>query len=143
MSFPNISTGYGLAVQPVNPPKLSELQATDDKPNVILTTIRIPDEHIWANGLFQNVYIIYRMLEVMGLKPWLMVDNNQNHKDATVHEKFRMMDFKEYAANPFPVASYVEMGMSCDPGIRRFSGLWAPRYQSSTWAIFSTLILRR
>ena len=120
MSFPNISTGYGLAVQPVNPPKLSELQATDDKPNVILTTIRIPDDHIWANGLFQNVYIIYRMLEVMGLKPWLMVDNNQNHKDATVHEKFRMMDFKEYAANPFPVASYVEMGMSCDPGIRRF-----------------------
>jgi hypothetical protein len=60
------------------------------------------------------------MLEVMGLKPWLMVDNNENHKDATVHEKFRMMDFKMYAANPFPVASYVEMGMSCDPGIRRF-----------------------
>jgi len=120
MSFPNISTGYGLTVQPVSPPKLSELKVTDDKLNVILTTIRIPDEHIWANGLFQNVYIIYRMLEVMGLKPWLMVDNNQNHKDATVHEKFRMMDFKEYAANPFPVASYVEMGMSCDPGIRRF-----------------------
>ena len=120
MSFPNISTGYGLTVQPVSPPKLSELKVTDDKLNVILTTIRIPDEHILANGLFQNVYIIYRMLEVMGLKPWLMVDNNQNHKDATVHEKFRMMDFKEYAANPFPVASYVEMGMSCDPGIRRF-----------------------
>ena len=80
MSFPNISTGYGLTVQPVTKPKLTELKATDDKLNVILTTIRIPDEHIWANGLFQNVYIIYRMLEVMGLKPWLMVDNNQNHR---------------------------------------------------------------
>lgn len=120
MSFPNISTGYGLTVQPVSSPKLTDLKATDDKPNVILTTIRIPDDHIWANGLFQNVYIIYRMLEVMGLKPWLMVDNNENHKDATVHNKFRMMDFKMYAAKPFPVASYVEMGMSCDPGIRRF-----------------------
>ena len=120
MSFPNISTGYGLSIQPVSTPKLSELKPTDDKPNVILTTIRIPDEHIWANGLFQNVYIIYRMLEVMGLKPWLLVDNNQNHKDATVHTKFRMMDFREYAANPFPVVSYLEMGMSCDPGIRRF-----------------------
>jgi len=120
MSFPNISTGYGLSVQPVKPPKLSELVKSDDKPNVILTTIRIPDEHIWANGLFQNVYIIYRMLEVMGLKPWLMVDSNQNNKDAKLHEKFRMIDFKEYAAKPFQVVSYVEMGMSCDPGIRRF-----------------------
>ena len=60
------------------------------------------------------------MLEVMGLKPWLMVDNNQNNKDAMLHEKFRMVDFKEYAAKPFKVESYVEMGMSCDPGIRRF-----------------------
>jgi len=120
MSFPNISTGYGLTVQPVNPPKMSDLQSTDDKLNIILTTVRIPDEHIWANGLFQNVYIIYRMIEVMGYRPWLLVDNNQNHKDATVHEKFRMIDFKEYAAKPFPIASYLEMGMSCDPGIRRF-----------------------
>lgn len=120
MSFPNISTGYGLSIQPVNMPGQTKLAPNDERLNVILTTIRIPDEHIWANGLFQNVYIIYRMLEVMGLKPWLLVDNNQNHKDATLHEKFRMMDFKEYAAAPFPVASYLEMGMSCDPGIRRF-----------------------
>jgi len=120
MSFPNISTGFGLSAQPVNPPGLNDIKATDNRQNVILTTIRIPDDHIWANGLFQNVYIIYRMLEVMGLKPWLMVDNNQNHKDATLHEKFRMLDFKEYAAAPFPVSSYLEIGMSCDPGIRRF-----------------------
>ena len=120
MSFPNISTGYGLTVQPLTPPVLCGLSETDTKKNVILTTIRIPDDHIWANGLFQNVYIIYRMLEVMGLRPWLLVDNNQNHKDATLHEKFRMLDFKEYASKPFPISSYVEMGMSCDPGIRRF-----------------------
>jgi len=119
MSFPTISTGYGLYVQPVLPPP-AELSLTNDKPNVILTTIRIPDDHIWANGLFQNVYIIYRMIEIMGYKPWLMVDNSKNHTEAKIHDAFRMLDFKEYANNPFPVASYLEMGMSCDPGIRRF-----------------------
>lgn len=120
MSFPNLSTGCGLAVQPIQNPPLSPIIASDEHTNVILTTIRIPDDHIWANGLFQNIYIIYRMLEGMGLYPWLMVDDNAKHKDATLHEKFRMMDFKQYAQNPFKVSAYLEIGMSCDAGIRRF-----------------------
>jgi hypothetical protein len=49
-----------------------------------------------------------------------MVDDNNKHQDATLHEKFRMMDFKQYAQNPFKVHAYLEIGMSCDAGIRRF-----------------------
>ena len=120
MSYPNLSSGSGLVVQPITVPPLSKLNTNDQHTNVILTTIRIPDDHIWANGLFQNIYIIYRMLEGMGLYPWLMVDDNNKHQDATLHEKFRMMDFKQYAQNPFKVHAYLEIGMSCDAGIRRF-----------------------
>jgi hypothetical protein len=119
MSFPTLSTGSGLQAQPVHTPT-TLVPATGDKPKIFLTTVRIPDDHIWANGLFQNVYVIYKMLEILGYEPWLMVDNNQNNKDAKIHEKFRMIDFKEYTAKPFQIVSYIEMGMSCDPSIRRF-----------------------
>lgn len=119
-TFPSLKAGSGLDAQPVTnacPPKLV---TNVEKPRVFLTTVRIPDDHIWANGLFQNVYIIYKMLEIVGFEPWLMVDNNENHKEAKLHDKFRLTDFKSYMMNPFKVVGYVEMGMSCDPSIRKF-----------------------
>ena len=120
MSFPEITQGTGTLIQPIAHAVPKPFPTAGEKPRVFLTTVRIPDDHIWANGLFQNVYIIYKMLEVLGMEPWLMVDNNQNNKDAKVHEKFRVCDFREFMQAPFSVASYIEMGMSCDPGIRKY-----------------------
>ena len=119
-SFPILKEGSGLDYQQVQKACPNTLLSTADRPRVFLTTVRIPDEHIWANGLFQNVYVIYKMLEIVGFEPWLMVDNNENNKDAKIHDKFRLTDFKAYMENPFKVVGYVEMGMSCDPSIRRF-----------------------
>jgi hypothetical protein len=121
--FPTLKVGAGLLFQPVAAatPTTSEFHAiTDDRPRLFLTSVRIPDEHIWANGLYQNVYVIYKMLEVAGFEPWLLVDNNENHKDATLHTKFRLTDFKTYMESPYKVVAYIEMGMSCDPSIRKF-----------------------
>jgi hypothetical protein len=120
-AFPPLKAGEGVHVQPIPPALPTEFPVTaSGKPRVFLTSVKIPDDHIWANGLFQNVYVIYKMLETLGFEPWILVDNNEGHKDAKVHEKFRLTDFKEYMAAPFPIVSYVEMGMSCDPAIRRF-----------------------
>jgi hypothetical protein len=120
MSFPDLKPGSGLTVQPVQPAHPSVLVKSPERPRLFLTTVRIPDDHIWANGLFQNVYVIYKMLEINGYEPYLLVDNNANNGDAKIHSKFRMMDFKEYIQAPFQVIAYIEMGMSCDPGIRKF-----------------------
>lgn len=119
MSFPVLKTGSGLKTQPVPTAVPKDLIVTE-RPRVFLTTVRIPDEHIWANGLFQNVYIIYKLLEIAGFEPWLMVDNNEANKDAKLHEAFRLTDFKTYMLSPHTVAAYIELGMSCDPSIRRF-----------------------
>ncbi len=119
MSFPSLKAGVGTSFQPIAPTTALSKPGTP-RPRVFLTTVRIPDDHIWANGLFQNVYVIYKMLEVAGYEPWLLVDNNENNKDAKVHEKFRLTDFKGYIAAPWPVVAYIEMGMSCDPSIRKF-----------------------
>lgn len=119
MEFPLIKAGDGNKTQHVATASPHPV-VSDDKPRVFLTSVKIPDDNIWANGLFQNVYVIYKMFEAMGCEPWIMVDNNENNKDAKLHAKFRLTDFKEYMNSPFPVKSYIEMGMSCDPGIRHF-----------------------
>ena len=72
-SFPTISTGSGLLSQAIVPASLH--LTTPDKPRVLLTTVKISDDHIWANGLFQNIYILYKMMETLGYEPILMVDN--------------------------------------------------------------------
>jgi hypothetical protein len=59
------------------------------------------------------------MFDSMGFEPWLLVDDNENNKDASIHTNIRMTDFKTYAKHPFPIVSYIEVAMSCDPDIRR------------------------
>ena len=123
--FPTISTGSGLQSQAVVPATIPLLATTErlgqaERPRVLLTTVNISDDHIWANGLFQNIYILYKMMEVLGFEPVLMVDNLENNKDATIVKRFRITDFKQYIAAPFKVIAYLEMGMSCDASIRRF-----------------------
>jgi hypothetical protein len=121
MPIPSLlKSGSGLDYQPIPKPCVELGKKNNEKQRVFLTTVKIPNDHIWANGLFQNVYVIYKMFEVMGYEPWLLVDNNDNNNDATIHKNFRMTDFKTYINAPFPVVSYIEIAMSCDPGIRKF-----------------------
>lgn len=117
MSYPTINAGDGVATQPISH-ALPPVHSTGARPRVIMTSVKIPDDQIWANGLFQNVYVIYKMFEAAGIEPYILVDNNDNNKDAIIHKKFRILDFKEYAAKPFHVIAYIEMGMSCEPAIR-------------------------
>ena len=118
--FPRLSDLSGSQVfQPLPTPVPSQFVASGRK-RLFLTTVRIPDEQLWANGLFQNIYILYKLFESLGHEPYLMVDSLENNKDAKIHEQFRLIDFKTYIAAPFPVFAYLEFGMSCDPAIRRF-----------------------
>lgn len=118
--FPYLSDLSGSTViQPV-PSPIPQAYTPEGKKRVFLTTVRIPDDQIWANGLFQNIYILYKLMEVLGYEPYLLVDSLENNKDATIHNNFRLIDFKTYITNPFPVAAYLEFGMSCDPMIRKF-----------------------
>jgi hypothetical protein len=61
--FPLLKAGEGVVYQPVPHACPLTLPSTYEKKKVFLTTVRIPDEHIWANGLFQNVYVITKCLK--------------------------------------------------------------------------------
>lgn len=118
-SLPPDCTAAG--VQPVLPPvpRIADLKATD-KPVVLLTSVRIPDAQLWANGLFANVFMLYRMMENLGMTPWLLVDSMNGGVSGELTRTFRQIDVNGFASAPFRVFAYVELAMSCDPAIRRF-----------------------
>ena len=46
-------------IQPVPTPivSLKDTKIQSEMKAVFLTTTKIPDHHLWANGLFQNVFV--------------------------------------------------------------------------------------
>ena len=89
---------------------------------ILLATASITDNNVFANGLFQNVYVYYKMFDSMGYCPMLLV----NEKPSSVSNippmirTCRMMVAEELLKQPIPIAAYIEIGMSIDPMVRKF-----------------------
>ncbi|NBO56840.1 MAG: DUF2827 family protein, partial [Actinobacteria bacterium] len=89
---------------------------------VMLATAAITEDNLFMNGLFQNIYIMYRMFEAMGWKPFLLV--NMKPADMNKVPKYmqdvRLMGLEEIAKTPMPVQLYIEIGMSTDASMRKY-----------------------
>lgn len=110
----------GTDIQPILEPhvKLSSLPFEPLKP-VFLTSIRMLEEQLWTNGLFQNIFFLYKLFENAGYTPFLLVADNKINKESKLYEKFRTIDTHEWSQKPFRIYAYIEMGMSCSPNIRK------------------------
>jgi hypothetical protein len=110
----------GTDVQPIIPPcfSLDSLPHDPMRP-IFITSIRMPEGQLWSNGLFQNIFMLYKLFEAAGYVPFLLVDDNKKHLDSKLFEKFRSTDVHEWVAKPFRLYAYIEMGMSCGPEIRK------------------------
>jgi len=110
----------GTDIQPIAEPhiKLSSLPFEQLKP-VFLTSIRMEEGQLWTNGLFQNIFILYKLFEIAGYTPFLLVGDNKQHSSSKLYDRFRTTDTNEWAQKPFRVYAYIEMGMSCSPSIRK------------------------
>lgn len=113
----NIGDIKGTDVQPISVPNVS-LSLQKEPKTVFLTSVRMPEEQIWANGLFQNIFILYKLFELAGYVPFLLVADNKQHLTSKLFEKFRTIDANDWAAKPFKIYAYFEMGMSCGVQIR-------------------------
>jgi hypothetical protein len=89
---------------------------------VILATATITESSIFANGLFQNVILLYRMFEAMGWCPLLIVNDKPKNLDNIPEQvrKCRILSAEEILKQPIPVHAYIEIGMSIDPIVRKF-----------------------
>lgn len=110
----------GTDIQPiVNPyPHFKDLLRETQLP-VFITTVRTPEEHIWSNGLFQNIFFLYKLFESAGYFPFLLVDDNSKNRESKLYEKFRTIDANGWIQKPFRLYAYIEMGLSCAPNIRK------------------------
>jgi hypothetical protein len=89
---------------------------------ILLATASITDNNVFANGLFQNVFVLYKMFESMGLCPMLIVNDKPKELEniPPMIRSSRMIIAEELLKNPIPVFAYIEIGMSIDPVVRKF-----------------------
>ena len=110
----------GPAIQPIT--TLAALPRPTDRKVVLLATATITFDNLFCNGLFQNVFILYRMFEAMGYHPIMVI--NERPKDLeTVPPMLRpcrLMTTEQIILEPRPVIALIEIGMSIDPLLREF-----------------------
>jgi hypothetical protein len=82
------------------------------KKNVFISTITITDSRIWQNGLFQNIFFLYKLFENNGYYPYLLLGEKKPDKDCKELDNFRTICIYDYQKSPFPLYVYIEMALS-------------------------------
>lgn len=92
------------------------------RPIVLLATAVITEENLFSNGLFQNVYVFYRMFEAMGWLPLMIVNKKPEtaEKIPAYMRDLRLVGVEDLAKAPIPIKLYIEIGMSIDSMMRGF-----------------------
>jgi hypothetical protein len=101
---------------------LQSLNPLINRNTVLIATAVITEENLFTNGLFQNIYVLYRMFESMGMLPLLTVNKKPDSLDKVpaYMKNLRLMGIEELVKTPIPVKYYIEIGMSIDYNMRRF-----------------------
>ena len=102
--------------------KICSLSNIIQRKVVLLATAVITEDNLFNNGLFQNVYVLYRMFESMGWLPIMIVNKKPENADKIpwYMKDIRLIGIEEIGKNPIPVKLYIEIGMSIDANMRKF-----------------------
>jgi hypothetical protein len=102
---------------------MSSLKGIRDRKIVLLSTATITEENIYSNGLFQNVFVFYRMFDAMGYAPILLISEKPKSIQGIpeMMRKCRMMVTEDMLKQPMAnVVALIEIGMSLEPLVRHF-----------------------
>jgi hypothetical protein len=123
LAFPGMTR---LGVEPsrdLKPYKgIESIQPLVQRPILILATATITDENIFSNGLFQNIYLFYKMFDAMGYTTLLLVNSKPKQLEGIpeILRSCRVISVEDLVKQPIPIKVYIEIGMSIDTAIRRF-----------------------
>lgn len=98
-----------------------ELEPLAQRKIILLATATIHNDSLFVNGLFQNVFIIYKMLDAMGYTAILLVNEKPTdiQKVPVVLRNVRMITADDIARNSIDVHMNIEIAMSIDSDSRR------------------------
>jgi hypothetical protein len=123
LSLPGMTRNFGNPDVDLKPATvLAELAPLEERKVVLLATATITVDNMFSNGLFQNVFILYRMFEAMGHRPILVINEAPEtpEKLPPMIRGCRMFTTEDVILKPLPVVALVEIGMSIDPLLREF-----------------------
>lgn len=123
LALPGMTRNFGNPCESLKPTThVATVPPRAERKVVLLATATITIDNVFSNGLFQNVFVLYRMFDAMGYEPVLVI-----HEKPESAEKLpmmirgcRMMVTEEIILKPLPVVALIEIGMSIDPLLREF-----------------------
>ena len=88
---------------------------------ILIATATIQNDSLFVNGLFQNVFILYKLFDAMGYTPILLInDKPKSINDVPQILRYvRMITLDDIAKKPIPIHIYLEIGMSIDHTMRK------------------------
>lgn len=89
---------------------------------ILLATSTIHNDSLFVNGLFQNVFILYKLFDSMGYAPILLVNDKPTdiNRVPSILKHVRMITVDEIVKAPMRIHIYLEIGMSISPNLRHF-----------------------
>jgi hypothetical protein len=123
-TVPGLTETFGdpcASMQPWLP--MTALKGICDRKIILLSTATITEENLYSNGLFQNVFIFYRMFDAMGYAPILLISEKPKSVQGIpgIMRTCRMMVTEDMLKQPMAnVVAVLELGMSLDPLVRQF-----------------------
>ena len=123
-SVPGLTDTFGDPCASVKPwTSMATLKGVRDRKIILLSTATITEENIYSNGLFQNVFVFYRMFDAMGYAPILLISEKPKSVQGIpeMMRSCRMMVTEDMLKQPMAnVVAVLEIGMSLDPLVRQF-----------------------
>lgn len=101
---------------------MNQISSLIERPILVLATATITDDNMFSNGLFQNIYLLYKMFDAMGYTTLLLVNSKPKNLDGIpeVLRSCRVVAVEDLIKQPIPIKYYIEIGMSIDNMIRKF-----------------------
>jgi hypothetical protein len=118
--YTELAPGPGDSVKPFLP--IKSLPPLLNRRVILIATAAINSANIFTNGLFQNIYLIYRMAEAIGWLPIFIVSEKPKSLDEIpkILQNCRVTSIDEMVKQPIPIGIYLEIGMSVDPAMRKY-----------------------
>jgi len=101
--------------------QLNQWKPLIDRKIILIATATIQNESLFQNGLYQNIFILYKLFDSMGYAPILLVSDKPKdiQKVPEILRHVRMITVDEISRTPLPIHVYLEIGMSIDKAMRR------------------------
>lgn len=99
-----------------------KVEPLSSRPIITLATATIHNDTLFVNGLFQNVFILYKLLDSMGYAPILLVNEKPTdlNKVPAILRNVRMIIAEEIIRNAIPIYMNIEIAMSIDSNMRKY-----------------------